>query len=146
METATVEKKEGLDRRVLGGWGLIAGDAAMFAHGLLSYVDPQIVDIAGESSAARDTRIQSERSAGKGLMGTAVGWSIGGVALAKYGKRKVEDQLERVEEKLAAFMKEKGIPLDAEKIAKADRQQQRGWFKQFEDFMYDYPTEIMNAY
>lgn len=122
---------QGFDRRQLGGWGLIAGDIALAAQGLAGRFlsdDP------------------NDHAAGIDRIRTAILWFFGGAVLAKYGKQPVPAQMERLEEKLAAHLREHGVPLDAEVLAKADRQTQRGWFQKLEDFLYQYPTEVMNAW
>jgi len=118
----------GWNRRKLGGWGYMIGDASIFLHGLLDYIN------------------NHDRESAKGRMITGLGWGAGAIALAKYGKRSVVDQLDRLEHKLADFLVKENVPLDPEILKQASEEQRRSWFSKLEDFVYNHPTETLNAY
>lgn len=116
------------NRRKLAGFGYILADSALFAHGLIDYVNGR------------------NRDAAKGRMFTGLGWGIGGISLAKYGNRAVSEQLDRLEHKLAAYLQKEGVPLDPDQLRQAEEEKRRGWFKKIEDFVYNHPTDVLNAY
>ncbi len=131
MDNVTSEQTSKLDRRRLAGYGYMAADGALFVYGLLSYLNP---------------KGPNDKISGKGMMTTGLGWAAGGAILAKYGKQPVSEQLQRVENKLYAYLRDNGVELDPEKLQRADKFKKRSLAQKLEDFLYDYPTEVLNAY
>jgi hypothetical protein len=119
-----------MDKRQLGGIGLLIGNLAIMLNGL-----------AAQKSDNIDTR-----KSGKQRIAAGAAWSGGALLLARYGAQPVSRQTERLEHKLAAYLKRENIPLDVETLRKADEEQRRAWFSKIEDFLYTYPIECDNAY
>lgn len=120
-----------MENRQLGGIGFAVGNLALIANGLIAYTQGNNPDA---------------RAAGLWRVGSNVLLGVGAVALAHYGERPVERQQARLEEKLAAFLQAKGVPLEAAVLKKADAETQRGWFAHLDDFIYDHPMECVNIY
>lgn len=120
-----------LDRRRLGAISILLGNAGIFANGLVAYQH-------GDTAESR--------AAGVGRMASSALSSGGGFILGRYGSLPVAKQLKRMEGKLAAYMKEQGVPLEAEVMKNADAETQKGWFAKLEDFAYDHPIECANVY
>ncbi len=120
-----------MDKRQLGGVSMILGNAALFANGLIAYKQ-------GED--------QNIRNAGAGRMVSAALYSGSGIVLAKYGNLPIDKQLEKLETRLASFMKQEGVSLDAEQLKKANSEQQKSTFAKLEDYAYDHPIEVGNIY
>jgi hypothetical protein len=120
-----------MEQRQLGGIGFLIGNTALFANGLI---------------ANRFANTPESRKAGAGRMASSAMWGASGLFLAKYGDRPAHAQQARLEEKLAEFLKESGVPLDAATLHKADEHTRHGWFKKVEDFFYAHPIECTNAY
>src|SRR4051812_3286981 len=100
-----------LSRRQLGGVSILLGNAALFANGLIAYKH-------GDSPEVR--------KAGAGRMLSAALYTGTGAIISRYGHSSISTQLERLEEKLAAFMQHEGVPLDAGQLRKADAENQKG--------------------
>ena len=105
------------------GYGLVAGDIAM----AIAALNP--------SGTTRDYH----------KFTTSLLYSLGGVTVAKYGNPKLDKQLELLEAKLARHLKDnhvaipKGSMLDKASLAES------GALGQVEQFLYTYPSEVMNA-
>jgi hypothetical protein len=105
------------------GYGLVIGDVAMAVAAL------------NPGGAARDYN----------KFATSLLYSVGGITVAKYGNPKLDTQLELLEAKLAQHLKDnhieipKGSALDKASLA------QSGALKQTEQFLYTYPSEVMNG-
>lgn len=119
-----------MDHRQLGGYSDILGNMAMFTNGLIAY---------------RFGDTPARKSAGASRMVTGALWNVPNLVLAKYGAQSVDRQMERLEGKLSAYLKQHDVPLDVATLKKADDEQRRGWFSKLEDFMYNHPTEINSA-
>lgn len=115
-----------MDKKQLVGYGYIVSNLAVMSNGLIAYMKG-------------DT--EHTRNAGLGRAVTGLLWNIPAVMLGHYGGQPVERQLDRMQHKLAAFMQQEGVPLDAGTLKKADEEKQRGWFSKLEDFLYQYSIE-----
>ena len=120
-----------LDKRQQGGIAVLIGNAALFANGLIA--------------SLKAPTLQS-RQAGIARMSSAVLWSGSGLLITKYGHRDVDKQLTRLEEKLSDHLRRQGVPLNAETLRLADAHTRHGWFHHLEDFLYNHPIEVQNAY
>lgn len=118
------------NKKKLVGVGYLIGDTAIAINGLLE---------------ARATEDPKKRKDMHGEVVTGLGWAIGGVAMAKYGNRPLDQQMEALEQRLAAYFEEQGITLSEEMLLKAKQQKDRSFFRKFEDFCYKHPTQILNA-
>jgi len=124
-DIATPEDKRGWRDVTLkgAGYGLVAGDIAM----AIAALNP--------SGTTRDYH----------KFTTSLLYSLGGVTVAKYGNPKLDKQLELLEAKLARHLKDnhvaipKGSMLDKASLAES------GALGQVEQFLYTYPSEVMNA-
>lgn len=121
---------DGLDTKQLGGIGFLIGNAALFVNGLLARMHGDTPDV---------------RNAGMSRMTASMAWNVGAVVLARYGNVPVPKQLEHFQEKLAAHLKQEGVPLDAEALRQADAATRHGWFGKCEDYLYQHPIEAANA-
>lgn len=119
------------DRRQFGAISLLLGNAGLFANGLIGYTHGDSPD---------------SRKAGMERMASSVLYSGGGMIIGRYGSSPVAKQLDRLEGKLAAFMQQNGIPLDAGQMQKADAETRKGWFAKLEGLAYDHPMEFANIY
>lgn len=120
-----------MDNRQLGGLGFLVGNTALFANGLIAHLH---------------ANTPQSRKAGVGRMAASAVWGVSSLFLVKYGDRPVEAQQARLQEKLAGYLQQAGVPLDAETLRKADAQTRHGWFSKLEDFFYAHPIECGNAY
>lgn len=120
-----------MEKRQLGGIGFLIGNAALFFNGLIANCHAPTAE---------------SRKAGAGRMVSSALWGGSSAFLATYGDRPVEAQQTRLEEKLASYLQQHGVPLDAQTLRKADADQRHGWFTKVEDFFYAHPIECTNAY
>lgn len=119
-----------MDKRQLGGIGLLIGNLALMLNGL---------------AAQKSSEIEV-RNAGKERIVAATAWSGGALLLARYGTQPVDRQTDRLRHKLAAYLQRENVPLDAATLRAASEEQRRHWFSKLEDFLYNYPVECDNAY
>lgn len=125
------EETNTLNRRQIGGISIILGNAALFANGLIAHMHGHTPEV---------------RSAGTGRMASgALYMGVGGI-IARYGNPSAARQLATLEERLAGYLHQHGVPLDGEQLAAADREMQKHWFAKLEDFVYDHPIECANVY
>lgn len=135
------------------GWGYIAAD--MFTV---------MMGVAGLASVSRKERglrdgtipidsvnydledIKSERNQSKALIAQGFLWSIGGWFLAAFGKQPVEKQADLIEERVLNFLNKEGVALDSERKQKAEAYEHRSVKKRIQEFVYNYPIEIMNTF
>lgn len=121
------------NRRKLSGIGYLIGDAALAIEGIINMQR-------GIKEGDKDAR-----SSGMKELAVGGGFAIGGAAMAKYGKRPVDKQMEALQGKLAAFFEKEGVTLSRDYLERAQRENNKGFFAKLEDFCYRYPTEILNA-
>lgn len=119
-----------MDKRQLGGIGLLIGNLALMLNGL----------------AAQKSSDYKVRDAGKERMIAGIAWSGGALLLARYGTQPVDRQTNRLRHKLTAYLQRENVPLDAATLRAATEEQRRHWFSKLEDFLYNYPVECDNAY
>jgi hypothetical protein len=119
-----------MENRVLGGYLEFGGNAAMFANGLIAH----LYGDAQQKAAGRSRMYSGVMSNGSALL------------LAKYGDQPVNRQFDRLQSKLAAYLKKEGVPLDIDTLKKATDEQRRSWFNTMEDFCYNHVSELNAAY
>lgn len=142
--------QKGWSKRELVGTGYLIGDAAMFANGMLKAMayHRNAKEGAPEGYVGKNLTPQewhAERNAAAREALTGLVWGIGGVAMAKYGNRPLEGQMEALEQRLATHFKESGLTLSEDILAKALKEKDKSFFAKIEDFCYRYPTEILNV-
>lgn len=125
------EKATTLNRRQLGGVSIMLGNAALFANGLIA--------------ATKSTNPEIKKAGMGRMVSGALYLGVGGI-IARYGNPSTKQQLDTIEDKLAAYLKAEGVPLDADALAHADHETQKSWFSKLEDFAYDHPIEVANVY
>lgn len=118
-----------LDTKQLGGIGFLIGNTALFINGLLAHLHGDTAQV---------------RHAGVGRMTSSMAWNAGAVILARYGNVPIERQFSRLQEKLAGYLQQSGVSLNAESLQKASAESRRGKFGILEDFLYQHPIECTN--
>lgn len=121
------------NRQKVVGYLYLAGDAAIAANGFLGM---------RAERKARDLTAVKEY---KKELTTGLIWAAGGAAMGFYGNRPLEKQMKALEQRLSAHFAEQGLTLSEELLAKATKEKDKGFFAKLEDFLYKYPTEILNA-
>lgn len=121
------------NRRKLVGIGYLIGDAAIAANGILGM---RAERKAGDLEAVKEYKKE---------LATGLLWGAGGAAMGLYGNRPLEKQMEALEQRLASHFADQGITLSEELLLKAKKENDKGFFAKFEDFLYKYPTEVLNA-
>lgn len=105
----------------LAGYSYLLGDAALAMSGMLN----------GQQ--------------GKAVLKTGAIWGIGGLAAARYGNPNTEKRLEILSDKLESHLRKQGITIPASVREQNALLQQQGFFKRMESFLYEHPSEILNA-
>ncbi len=121
------------NRRKLVGIGYLIGDAAIALNGILGMRAERKV---GDVGAVKEYKKE---------LATGLLWGAGGAVMAKYGNRPLEQQMAALEQRLSAHFAEQGIMISEEVLLKAKKENDKSFFAKIEDFMYKYPTEILNA-
>jgi hypothetical protein len=101
------------------GLGYLVGDAALFAHGMIN----------GDHGRAF----------------TGLSWGVGGVALAKFGKKPKEYQLKQLAYALEDFFQREGIDVPAASHLHLDYGLRKHWYDGIEKFCYNHPSELLNG-
>ena len=76
---------------------------------------------------------------------TGIGYLAGAGVMGKYGNWAIDDQMEVLQENLAYFFAEKGVTLTSDYVAKEQKHNQKGFAEKLSEFLYRYPTEVLNA-
>jgi hypothetical protein len=72
-------------------------------------------------------------------------WGFGGAVMAIYGNRSAAKEVKSLSNKLAAYLKEEGVNLQEDALARALEEQNKTVFQKVTDFAYRYPSEIMHT-
>lgn len=105
---------------VASGWAYLAGDGLLVLAGLLRR------DAAEVSTGAM--------------------WGSTGVALAFFGKKKPENQLEIFYKNLGEYLRKEGVALDPEqKISFAELSRKDGTLSKIQEYLYNNPVEFNNS-
>lgn len=72
-------------------------------------------------------------------------WAGGGAAMALFGNRSAEKEIKALSNKLAAFLKDEGVNVEGEALARALEEKDKNVFDKVLDFAYRYPSEIMHT-
>ena len=104
------------------GLSYLIGDAALFAYG-----------------------ITDKNKKSRGAAFTGLTWGAGGLALAIYGKQSQEYQLKRLSEDLGHYFQAQGVSLPKDNDLSRATLESRGIMQAFERFMYDHPSQVLNA-
>ena len=100
------------------GYAYLVGDAALFAAGLME----------------KNT---------KGAITGAL-WGVGGLAAARYGNPTAEKQIELVSTRLGEYLAKQGIKIPSHPTT-ALLAKENGLLDHVEQFLYHYPSEMLNA-
>jgi hypothetical protein len=107
------------------GYGYLVGDAALFVAGI----------------AAKDPKT-NKRNYKDATVGLA--WGIGGLAAARYGNPKAEQQLRILSYRLGEHLREKGVDIPSSSTT-STLAKEGGIIDKIESFLYTYPSESLNA-
>ena len=121
----------GLSKKQLAGYGYLIGDAALFVDGVLK-------------ARLYEKGSQKYKDEMNGAY-AGLGWGLGGLAMAKYGSRPVPKQLEALEGKLADYLQQQGVELTPALLKQAQKEKDKNLWAKIEDFLYQYPTEVLNG-
>lgn len=72
-------------------------------------------------------------------------WAVGGIGAAVYGNPNQEKQLEILAHKLERHLGKQGITIPADARSQNELLKDRGFFHSVERFLYEHPSEILNA-
>lgn len=137
----------GWSKRELVGAGYLVGDGALFLNGLVKASaferDRKKFLAGGDLKKAADAL--KDRNDNYKESVTGLGWAVGGAVMAKYGNRPLQGQYEALEQRLAAHFAQQKLTLSEDLLQKAHKERDKSFFAKIEDFMYRYPTEILNA-
>lgn len=130
-------QKLGDQKLKLAGYSYIAGD--------LGLVSSELIKERLQNKALPAEKQKSAAESLKGAGGGALIWMAGGLAAARYGNPNAEKQLEILAQKLKTHLKQEGFDISAGLGEQNELLQQQGLFNRIENFLYQHPSEMLNA-
>jgi len=95
----------------------------------------------GDLTMAQAAKLRGE----KGVLNGAAIWLAGGLAAARYGNPNPDKQMEIFASKLEVHLKEQGVEIPDDVRARDALLQKPGFIRQCENFLYQHPSELLNA-
>ncbi|MDG1286170.1 MAG: hypothetical protein P8P30_01245 [Rickettsiales bacterium] len=72
-------------------------------------------------------------------------WAAGGITMALFGNRSTAKEMKALSNKLAAYLKDEGVNLEGDALARAMEEKNKNLFDKVTDFAYRFPSEIMHT-
>ena len=135
-------------RRVVGASYILADSAygrrcSILAAGYKKEMDA--LASKGEKDSDRYKELEKLRNGEqKEMVGMGL-WASGSVVMSLFGNRSTEKEMRALSKKLMAFLKDEGVELQGDALAKAIEEKNKNLFDKVLDFAYRYPSEIMHA-